>query len=129
MLSVDTNIIVRPLTGDDRTQFREAKALFAHEEIFIATAVVLECEWVLRYAYEFNRTDIQNAFQALFGLPNVEVQDPAAISDAIDWYREGMNFADAIHLAQSKEAAAFVTFVKKLMKTAMKISAATVRTP
>jgi predicted nucleic-acid-binding protein len=51
MISVDTNIIVRLLTGDDQSQFQRAKALFAKDNIFITTSVVLECEWVLRYAY------------------------------------------------------------------------------
>ena len=75
MISVDTNIIVRLLTGDDRDQFRKAKALFAKEEIVVATTVILESEWDLRYAYGFKPTEIGDAFKALFGLSNVNSPD------------------------------------------------------
>ncbi|MCI5218515.1 MAG: type II toxin-antitoxin system VapC family toxin [Candidatus Electrothrix sp. LOE2] len=51
MVSADTNVIVRLLVGDDKSQSEKAKQLFEQEEIFIPTTVVLECEWVLRYAY------------------------------------------------------------------------------
>jgi len=36
MISVDTNVVVRLLTGDDQAQFKKAKALFAaaNEGIF-----------------------------------------------------------------------------------------------
>jgi len=55
MISVDTNVIVRLLTGDDRPQFKRDRSLFEKESIFITTTVILETEWVLRYAYHFNR--------------------------------------------------------------------------
>jgi predicted nucleic-acid-binding protein len=51
MISVDTSVVVRLLTGDDQAQFERAKVLFAKESIIITTSVILECEWVLRYAY------------------------------------------------------------------------------
>jgi predicted nucleic-acid-binding protein len=129
MISVDTNVIVRLLTGDDKPQFKRAKALFEKENIIITTSVILECEWVLRYAYHFKQTDIMNAFQSLFGLSNVALQDPAVIADAIQWHQNGMDFADAIHLAQSKDSEAFVTFDKKFIKSALKNTAFSVREP
>lgn len=127
MISVDTNVIVRLLTGDDKPQFKRAKALFEKEDIIITTSVILECEWVLRYAYHFKQNDIMNAFQSLFGLSNVQLQDPAVVADAIEWHQNGMDFADAIHLAQSKDSEAFVTFDKKLIKSALKNTAVSVR--
>ncbi len=48
MISVDTNVVVRLLTGDDQNQFKKAKALFEKAKIGIMTTVILECEWVLR---------------------------------------------------------------------------------
>ena len=120
MISVDTNIIIRLLTGDDKSQFEKAKALFSNENIYITTTVILECEWVLRYAYQFKQSEITNAFQSLFGLANVQLENPITISIAIDWYKNGMDFADAIHLSQSQDSEAFVTFDKKLIKSALK---------
>lgn len=129
MISVDTNIIVCLLTGDDKPQFKRAKQLFENENIMITTSVILECEWVLRYAYHFNQSEIMNAFQSLFGLSNVQLHDPDVIADAIEWHQNGMDFADAIHLAQSKDTEAFVTFDKKFIKSALKNTAVSVREP
>lgn len=129
MISVDTNVIVRLLTGDDQLQSERAKALFSKENIIITTTVILECEWVLRYAYHFEQAEITNAFQSLFGLSNVQLQDPYVIADAIEWHQNGMDFADAIHLAQSKESEAFATFDKKLIKSALRSTSILVREP
>jgi predicted nucleic-acid-binding protein len=46
-----------------------------------------------------------------------------------EWYQDGMDFADAIHLAQSKEVESFVTFDKKLIKSASKTTTLPVREP
>ena len=129
MISVDTNVIVRLLTGDDPLQFERSKTLFSTDDIFITTSVVLECEWVLRYAYNFKHPEITTAFQSLFGLPNVHLENPPAVSNAIEWHQNGMDFADALHLAQSEEAEAFVTFDKGLIKTAPNNAAIPVREP
>ncbi|WP_319522140.1 type II toxin-antitoxin system VapC family toxin [uncultured Desulfosarcina sp.] len=129
MISVDTNVIVRLLTGDDQLQFEAAKYLFSKENILIPTTVLLESEWVLRYAYHFKQPDITTAFQSLLGLSNVELEEPSVIFNAIEWHRGGMDFADALHLAQSKGAEAFVTFDKKLIKSASKNTTLQVREP
>ena len=42
MISVDTNVIVRLLTGDNQPQFKRAMSLFEKESIFISTTVILE---------------------------------------------------------------------------------------
>lgn len=66
MISVDTNIIVRFLTHDDDKQYKKAFKIFNSNEIFIADTVILETEWVLRYAYKFSSENICNAFINLF---------------------------------------------------------------
>lgn len=122
MISVDTNVVVRLLTGDDQVQFTRAKALFSKKIITITTSVILECECVLRYAYHFKPLKIVDAFQALFGLSNVKLQEQLVIYDAIEWHKHGLDFADAIHLAESRNSDSFVTFDKKLLKAATKIT-------
>lgn len=129
MISVDTNVIVHLLTGDDPLQFERSKKIFSTDNIFIPTSVVLECEWVLRYAYNFKQPEITIAFQSLFGLPNVHLKNPSEISNAIEWHQNGMDFADAIHLALSEEAEAFITFDKSLIKAAPKNTIIPVQEP
>ena len=61
MVAVDTNIVVRLLTGDDPEQFQRGKGLFEREQVFIPATVILETEWVLRYAYKFPPAEIASA--------------------------------------------------------------------
>ena len=129
MISVDTNIIVRLLTGDDQSQFKRAKALFAKENIVITTSVVLECERVLRYAYRFTPSEIADALKSLFGLANVNLLESLVIYNAIEWHLYGMDFADAIHLAKSQEFESFATFDKNLIKSCRDISTIPVKAP
>ncbi len=129
MISVDTNVIIRLLTSDDQSQFKRAKAVFAKKMIIITTSVILECEWVLRYAYHFKPPEITKAFQSLFGLANVKLQEPFVIYDAIEWHKHGMDFADAIHLVKSQDCESFVTFDKKLIKSASKVTTFPVKEP
>ncbi len=122
MISVDTNIIVRLLTKDDQPQFKKAVSLFKKENIYILTTVILETEWVLRYAYDFPSENIISSFRALFGLSNVKLEDPIEMAAALEMNEKGMDFADAIHLAKSKGTDKFVTFDKKLISKAKKLT-------
>lgn len=129
MISVDTNVIVRLLTGDDPAQFTRAKTLFVRENILITTSVILECEWVLRYAYGFGSLEIVKGFQSLFGLANVRLQETDQVYNAMEWHKQGMDFADAIHLAQSQEAQSFATFDKKFIRAASQLTTIPVTEP
>jgi predicted nucleic-acid-binding protein len=116
---VDTNIIVRLLTHDDPRQAAKADSIFKKERLlFIPETVLLETEWVLRYAYGFSPTDIYEAFLKLCGLPNVTFSNPNHIRTALKWYSDGMDFADALHLAVSQDCRAFYTFDQKLVRKA-----------
>lgn len=117
MISVDTNVLVRLLTGDDKIQSKKAFDLFHNESIFITKTVMLETEWVLRFAYKFSANDIVGAFQKLLGQVNVAVEDNQHIATAIRLLNDGMDFADALHLSCSRNVA-FATFDKKLAQCA-----------
>lgn len=118
MRAIDTNIVVRFLTADDERQAKTARAIIAGGDIFIASSVVLETEWVLRAGYEFAPGAIASGLRALGGLPRITLEEPAAVAHALDWLDRGMDFADALHLAKSGHCTAFVTFDRKLAKRA-----------
>ena len=118
MIAVDTNVVVRLLTGDDARQAARAATLFATEEIWLSKTVILETEWVLRSLYRFRGTQLSAALIALTSLSAVRVEDPAAVSVALGWASSGMDFADALHLASKGESAGFATFDEKLVKRA-----------
>jgi len=129
MIAVDTNILVRVLTKDDPAQARRAAQLMEADTIFISKTVILETEWVLRYAYAIDRKTIHRAFQLLFGLANVQVEDPKTLFLAINWYESGLNFADAFHLASASKAEAFATFDKTMTQKASKLTSFKFITP
>lgn len=123
MISVDTNILIRLLTNDDKKQAQYAKTLLENHDIYITKTVMLEMEWVLRYTYEIEPSVIHDAFENLLGLPRVKVEDPACMIKAMSWYAEGLDLADAMHLAASLEFAdKFATLDKHFIKQAKKMN-------
>ncbi len=128
-IAVDTNILVRFLTRDDEQQYQEAYTLFHSPRIYIATTVFLGTEWVLRYAYQYDATEIIQAFRMLLGLPNVEAEDAGRLANALTWHQTGLDFADALHLASSQPCQAFYTFDQQFVKKGKNMSACEVKKP
>jgi predicted nucleic-acid-binding protein len=129
MKAIDTNIIVRLLTRDDTRQYNASRALFESEEIHIPDTVVLETEWVLRFAYEFEPEVVCSAFRKLFGLPNVRLSNEFVVAQAIDWHESGLDFADALHLALSQNCSSLMTFDGKFIKRSRGLSKCSVQKP
>lgn len=127
MLAIDTNLIVRYLTGDHADQSARARAMIDGESVFAAVTVLLEVEWVLRSAYGYRSADIVRALRVFAGLPTVMVEDGAMVAAALDLAESGMDFADALHLTRSGHCEAFVTFDRKLVKAAKAAGRAGVR--
>ena len=50
MIAIDTNVIVRLITRDNEEQYQKSFKIFHDKNIFIADTVILETEWVLRFA-------------------------------------------------------------------------------
>ena len=118
MIAIDTNVLVRLLTGDDATQTQRATALFEENPIYLSKTVLLETEWVLRFSYQLQREVIISAFKNVLGLPQVSIEDGFAVANALTLFESGMDFADALHLASSREATQFATFDARLKKNA-----------
>ena len=122
MIAIDTNILVRIVTNDDPEQTQRAAKLLLHQPIFITKTVILELEWMLRYTYELERTMILITLQKIIATHNFTVEQSSVIEQALQWYEQGMDFADALHLAGSLQADKFVSFDKKLLKKAKSLS-------
>ncbi len=118
MIAVDTNVLVRLLTGDDPKQAAIARSIFAAEEVWIAKTVLLETEWVLRSVYAFSVEAIQNAFISLLGLPNVRVEDPAAVAAGLNLLGKKIESADALHLQSRPAGIQFVSFDEAFLRRA-----------
>jgi predicted nucleic-acid-binding protein len=129
MPGVDTNVLVRLLTGDNATQFKASQALFSSEDIFIPDTVILETEWVLRAAYDLKPVSICDAFRQVFGLPNVTLSNGQIVAQAINWHEAGLDFADAFHLALSQNHESFKTFDTDFIKRAKALGDCCVEKP
>lgn len=129
MIAIDTNIVVRFLTHDDEAQFKKALKIFKTEDIFIPDSVILETEWVLRYAYDYKAGEICEAFTKLFGLANVHLLNPHLVSQAIGWHLQGLDFTDSLHLANSQQYTRFLTFDRKFINKAKGLCQCTVKKP
>jgi predicted nucleic-acid-binding protein len=117
LIAIDTNVLVRLLVDDDAAQGAKARALFEKEEIWIGKTVLLETVWVLRGVYKFQNTAIVRAIESVLGLPQVRVEDSGSVKQALAAATDGIDIADALHVASTPaDARAFVTFDKKLTR-------------
>src|SRR5579872_4774392 len=110
MLAVDTNLVIRYLTIDNPRESAQARKLIDHEDVFVASTVLLESEWVLRSVYAYTTLPLIQALRAFAGLAHVTLEDPATVAQAFDWAEGGMDFADALHLAKAGGCDAMVSF-------------------
>ena len=84
MRAIDTNVVVRYLTGDEPGQAARARTVIDAGDVFVSTTVLLESEWVLRSVYGFAGGEVAAALRALFGLPGASVKNPALLTKVLD---------------------------------------------
>ena len=120
MTAVDTNVVVRLLTGDDPKQAGAARSLFASGPIWIAKTVLLEAGWVLRGLYGYDESAIHEAFMKLLGLKNAHMEDESSVAAALALAVHGIELADALHLSSKPPGAVFVSFDQPFVRRAMR---------
>ena len=119
MIGIDTNILARYYIDDpDDTQSARqrtlARRIFSESPaLFVPLTVVIEFEWVARAFYELTPDQFAPLVEHLSGLPNVRVEHWERVTDALAWHRQGIDFADALHLASSTGCEKFLTFDDK----------------
>jgi predicted nucleic acid-binding protein len=129
MLAIDTNLIVRYLVGDDPGQAARARRLIDNNDVFVCTTVLLETEWVLRSVYGFSAARCAKALSDFAGLPSASLEDANAAAKALGWMRQGVDFADGLHLAKAEGCAAFISFDQDFAKAANALGGIKVRAP
>ena len=122
MKAVDTNVLARFFIDDpedSEAALQKPAAIEAMTQaVFVSISVMLEFEWVMRGFYALPRKDISRVFKALCGLQHVSIEDRAIVLAVIEAYDQGLDFADALHLARAQHCNAFVSFDKRLQKRA-----------
>lgn len=122
MKALDTNVLARFfIDDDDDPQAARQRPLAVQalaERCFVSVTVLLELEWVMRGFYELARSDISRVLRALAGIEHVTLEDRHAVLMAVDAFDQGLDFADALHVARSRRASGFATFDRRLAKRA-----------
>lgn len=128
MIALDTNVLARAIAVEidadaaTKAQRKRAQALLSSgQQLFVPVTVIEELEWVLRGAYGMPPEDIAAVFEDMLAVENLTVDRAAAVSQAITWYRRGLDFSDALHLAQSGLCTGLATFDTRFVKTARRL--------
>ena len=122
MVVVDTNILVRFAVNDDPKQVAQARRAIGSQDIWIGVTVLLELEWVLCSRYAYERTEVLSFLRQLLTTTSVEVEDEAQVANAVEWYANGADFADALHLARSQSRGIMLTFDTAFCKPAQRVA-------
>ena len=121
MIALDTNLLARLLLRDDAAQHARVTTLLQSNEVFTAPVTVfLEIVWVLE-ANDCAPADIERGLNLLLGLANFKPPCADELRSALRSYGQGMDFADALHLALSVSDDAFMTFDKAFVRKAAKL--------
>lgn len=102
---VDTNVLVRHLTGDPPDLAARATRFLAVErDLLVTDLVVAETVYVLESFYRAPRGQVAEAMRSLIGFTSIIVVDPALLLRTIEVYEtDRLDFAEA-YLVGSAES-------------------------
>ncbi|MGC2626110.1 MAG: PIN domain-containing protein [Candidatus Udaeobacter sp.] len=116
-LLLDTNVLIRFLTGDHPTHSPRSRNLFVAaakgEVTLVLTDLALaETAWLLESFYSLDRAEIAAALKGLIQSTGIEVQDKRILLSTLQNFAQThVNFVDAYHAAvASAESIAVVSF-------------------
>jgi predicted nucleic-acid-binding protein len=101
---LDTNVLIRQLTGDPPDLARRATALLGSgERLLLADLVLAECVYVLESFYELERERVATLMRAAIGHGSMETVDPSTLLRALEVYElVRIDFAEAYLVAQAE---------------------------
>ncbi len=111
---LDTNVIIRHLTGRPKDQARRATRMLAGDSRLVLTEMVLaECVFVLRSVYDVPDTVIAEQLTQLLALPQIEAPAAGPMLRALHLLAQGHGFVDSYLVASAEaEACAVASFDK-----------------
>ena len=98
---VDTNVLIRHLTGDPPAQAARATRYLAEaDELLLPDLILAEVAYVLESFYETPRGRVADTLRAVLGFPAITVVDPELMQRAVEAYDiDRLDFADAYLVA------------------------------
>jgi predicted nucleic acid-binding protein len=103
---VDTNILVRHLTGDPPAQARRATHyLETADELLLPDLIAAEVAYVLESYYEAPRAQVAETLRAILAFPSMRMVDADLLRRAVEVYEvHRLDFADAYLVASAERA-------------------------
>lgn len=103
---VDTNVLVRHLTGDPQPQAaRATRYLQRADDLLLADLILAEVTYVLESFYETPRAQVAETLRALLAFPAIRVGDAELLQRAIEIYDiHRLDFADAYLIASAERS-------------------------
>ena len=115
---IDTNVIVRHLTGDPPALARRATAfLGSANELFLADVIVAKTIYVLESFYELGRERVADLMRAVLAYPPIRVVDETLLLRALEVYEvDRLDFAEAylVSCAETTGVGAVASFDRAL---------------
>jgi predicted nucleic acid-binding protein len=101
---VDTNVLIRHLTGDPPDQAARATRLLSEaDRLLLCDLVVAETVYVLESFYEVPRARVAELVRAIVAFPGIGVADEPTLLRALEVYEvHRLDFADAYLVAQAE---------------------------
>ncbi len=101
---VDTNVLVRHLTGDPPAQAARATRFLAEAPALVLTEIVAaELVYVLESFYRVARAEVADLVRAVIAFPSIETERPAELVRALQLYEvERLDFVEATLVARAE---------------------------
>jgi predicted nucleic-acid-binding protein len=105
MRAVDTNVLVRLITGDNEDQVAAAEA-FVRNGAWVSHLVLAEVTWVLRTGYNQGHHAVASAIEMLLNQEQLTIQDADVAAAALLQYRKkpSLGFSDCLVLEIARKA-------------------------
>ena len=102
---LDTNVVIRHLTGDPPAQAaRATAALDSGETLLLSDVVLAECVFVLESIYGLPPREVAGLMRSTLAQPGITTVNKSVLLRALAIYElDGLDFAEA-HLAAQAEA-------------------------
>lgn len=102
---LDTNVVIRHLTGDPPAQAtRATAALDSGETLLLSDVVFAECVFVLASVYGLPPSEVAGLMRSTLAQPGITTVNKSVLLRALAIYElDGLDFAEA-HLAAQAEA-------------------------
>lgn len=108
MIGLDTNLLLRFIVKDNPEQTQIArKAIYGctpTEPGYINRVVLCECVWVLERTYKMQRAQIAEALEVILQTADLQVESECEAAFALEAYRNGADFPDALIAASNISA-------------------------